>query len=390
MKAFPFAIWPNTLMKAGSPESNAFHARERLDPARSYSVVSATPVVDPQRSSRPMEYITPPLDYGDERRSDFHDTYNYTFTDPQQSIYTSKDIEVPRGYQGYLPPGYAHRNADIRGRQHLMASANHDAAFHELSDLHRAVGGEMSVEHLTLLQKAEKRFLLAQGLLEHARTAHARALAEPAMAMQDTYHGTQGQTAQEQLKKLLRGGLTFPATSFANFDEGRHFPLPQRPEPPEITVARKMALRGSTPFLAAYLNFAGKEGPSGFLPEGDTFNPDYRYGIPQTPEAIAAEYKTLAEMRTADASRGLPGERPGLTSEIKRGGVTARQWQAMSGHPSHVADGTSSWADFSGDARNARAFRPHNSEWALQGRDPSSIGRAVTLQDILGAVYRGR
>ena len=386
MKAFPFAIWPNTLMKAGSPEWNAFHARGRLDPARSYSVVSATPVVDPERSSRPMEYITPPLDYADERRRDFHDTYNYIdTTDPLQSIYTSRDMEYPRGYQGYLPPGYAHRNADIRGRQHLMASANHDAAFHELSDLHRAIGaigGEMSVEHIDLLRKAEKRFLQAKGLLEHARTAHARALAEPAMATQDTYHGTQGQAATRQ--------LTFPATSFEYFDEGRHFPLPKRPEPPEITVARQMALRGSTPFLAAYLNFAGKEGPSGFLPEGDMYNPDYRYRIPQTPEAIAAEYKTLAETRTADASRGLPGEKPGMTMAIRRSGVTDRQWQAMSRHPSHVADGTSSWADFSGDARNARAFRPHNSEWARQGSDTSSIGRAKGLQEILAAVYRGR
>jgi hypothetical protein len=236
-----------------------------------------------------------------------------------------------------------------------------------------------------LLQKAEKRFLQAKAVLEHARTAHARALAEPAMAMQDTHHGTEGQAATRK--------LTFPATSFEYFDEGRYFPLPQRPEPPEITVARKMALRGSTPFLAAYLNFAGKEGPSGFLPEGDMSNPVYRYGIPQTPEAIAAEYKMLAEMRTADASRGLPGEKPGMTMAIRRSGVTPAQWQAMSGHSSHVADGTSSWADFSGDARNARAFRPHNSEWALQGRDPSSMGRAVTLQDIvggLGAVYRGR
>ena len=385
MKAFPFAIWPNTLVKAGPPESNAYHEARRLDPTRSYSVPSATPVVDPERSSRPMEYITPPLDFGDERRRDFHDTYRYIdTTDPLQSIYTSKDMEYPRGYQGYLPPGYAHRNADIRGRQHLIASANHDAAFHELSDLHRAIGaigGEMSVEHIGLLGKAERRFLQAKGLLEHARTAHVRALAEPAMAMQDTYHGTQGLAAT--------GQPIFPATSFEYFDEGRHFPLPQRPEPPEITVARKMALRGSTPFLAAYLNFAGKEGPSGFLPEGDMLNPDYRYVIPRTPEAIAADYKTLAEMRTADASRGLPGERPGMTMAIRRSGITDRQWQAMSEHPSHVADGTSSWADFSGDARYARAFRPHNSEWARQGRDPSSIGRAVRLQDILGAVYRG-
>ena len=388
MKPFPFAIWPSTLMKAvgdSTPErlGSARSYPERLDPARSYSVRDATPIVDPETD--PME----PVPQAGQLRDAFHYPDYVHTEDPFKSIYFN-------GYgfdgeSGYLPAGYAHRNADIRGRQHFLASAHHDAAFHELSDLHRAIGplrdtGEISPEHLTLLHKAEQRFLRAKALLEFSRTAHARALAEPAMTLEDTYHGIQGQTAQEQLKKLLalRGGVTFPATSFANFGGDTGLPSDKIPQEPETRVARKMALLGSAPFLPAYLNFSGTMLPSGFLPEGDLTTPDYRYPMPKTPEEIVATYKMLAESRNIDAKRGLPPPRPMTRTRAPD------PYKIMSEHPSHVADGTDTWADFSGDARYARAFRPHTtSEWARLGHGATSVDRAATLLSMLDAFYRG-
>lgn len=56
MKAFPFAIWPGELIKAGPPEQSPYHRSRLLDPVQSYSVQRAAQVIDPER---------PPLSKGE-------------------------------------------------------------------------------------------------------------------------------------------------------------------------------------------------------------------------------------------------------------------------------------------------------------------------------------
>jgi len=369
MKAFPFAIWPNTLVKAGPPESNAYHEARRLDPTRSYSVPSATRVVDPGRSYQYAKYIDPAVlnsmeGYQHEDQKATNVSSGVIRAHPTRSVY-DRDPE-----EGYLPAGHAHRNADIKGRLHFLASADHDAAFHELSDLYRIIGAipNPTPEQYDMLNYAEKRLQKAEYDLTHARTGHASALAEPMMGRADTHHpGDPGKYAQDVLMRqqnALSPDVTqFPAVSFdMDADPGTG-----RPARSAVEMAKRMALRGSTPFLVAYL-----AGQGGFIPEMhlEQALKDMSHKLiymPQTPEEVVNAYRDLAQARRNHPQRGLNN--------------------SASRNPFHVADGTSDWGDYSQKPLIARAFRPQNPEWTRRG-DPSSSGRVATLQNILNTFYK--
>lgn len=270
---------------------------------------------------------------------------------------------------GFLPAGHAHRNADIKGRIHFLASADHDAAFHELSDLHRAIAatGSFSDEHIQMLDAARRRLEETEMRLSHARSGHASALAEPMMGMADTHHKENGNDRGKLAQNILLGQQNalsadvtqFPAISFGLPADS----MTGRPAKSASEMAKQMSLQGSTPFLAAYL--AG--GTSGFLPQE---NLQHRLrevrsqDIPTTPQDIYQRYRTLEKNRRNNTSIGL---------RYSRGSELA----------SHVADGTSSWGDYSGNALYGRAFRPQAPEWARQSTG-DALGRTSTLHRLLG------
>lgn len=369
MKAFPFAIWPGELIKAGPPDQSPYHRSRLLDPVQSYSVQRATQVIDPERPSfqrakyipaetlNSMEWYQHP---GEKASNIAGATVG---AHPTTSVYGTDRTD------GFLPAGHAHRNADIKGRIHFLASADHDAAFHELSDLHRAIAatGSLSEDHIQMLEGARRRLEEAEMRLSHARSGHASALAEPMMGMADTHHkqngNDRGKVAQDILlrqQNALSPDVTqFPAISFGLPADS----MTGRPAKSASEMAKQLSLQGSTPFIAAYL--AGNN--SGFLPQE---NLQHRLrevrsqDIPTTPQDIYERYRTLEKSRRNNTSVGLGSSRG---SELA----------------SHVADGTSTWGDYSGNALYGRAFRPQAPEWARQSTG-DALGRAATLHRLLG------
>ena len=368
MKAFPFAIWPGELIKAGPPEQSPYHASRLLDPVQSYSVQRAAQVIDPERPSfQRAKYI--PAETLDSMEGYQHPGQKASNVSgatvgahPTRSVYGTDRTE------GFLPAGHAHRNADIKGRIHFLASADHDAAFHELSDLHRAVAatGSLSDEHIQLLDAARRRLEETEMRLSHARSGHASALAEPMMGMADTHHkengNDRGKSAQNILlnqQNALSADVTqFPAISFGLPADS----MTGRPAKSASEMAKQLSFEGSTPFIAAYL-----AGNSGFIPQ-ESLQQRLRevrsQDIPTTPQDISQQYRILEKNRRNNTSIGLG---------YSRGSELA----------SHVADGTSSWGDYSGNALYGRAFRPQAPEWARQSTG-DALGRTSTLSRLLG------
>lgn len=378
MKAFPFAVWPGELIKAGPPEQSPYHRSRLLDPAQSYSVRRATEVVDPGRSYQSAKYI--PAATLDSMKGYEHPGQKASRLSgatvgahPTTSVYGRDRTE------GFLPAGHAHRNADIKGRFHLQASADHDAAFHELSDLHRAIAatGSFSDDHrddrVTMIAAARRRLEEAEMRVSHARSGHASALAEPMIGMPDTHHNENGSKRGSWAQDILLGTgpgkqnalspdvVQFPAISFDMAAD----PRTGRAAKSAAEMAKEMASMGSTPFLAAYL--AG--GNSGFLPqenlEAGLHQVRFSQSLPKTPEEVSERYRFLEGRRRNHPFMGLGHS---------RGSDLA----------SHVADGTSQWGDYSQNALHGRAFRPQAPDWARQGV-VSTLGRTSTLRRLLDA-----
>lgn len=370
MKAFPFAIWPGELIKAGPPDQSPYHRSRLLDPVQSYSVQRAAQVIDSERPSfQRAKYI--PAETLDSMEGYQHPGQKASNiagatvgAHPTTSVYGTDRTD------GFLPAGHAHRNADIKGRFHLQASADHDAAFHELSDLHRAIAatGSLSEDHIQMLDGARRRLEETEMRLSHARSGHASALAEPMMQMADTHHkqngNDRGKLAQnillEKQNALSPDVAQFPAISFDMAAD----PRTGRAAKSSVEMAKEMASMGSMPFLAAYQ--AGNN--SGFLP-GTQENLEgglrgiRSQNVPTTPQGIYERYRFLEEQRRKDPQQGLGHSRG---SELA----------------SHVADGTSSWSDYSGNALYGRAFRPQDPQWTRQGIG-DALGRASTLRRLL-------
>jgi len=368
MKAFPFAIWPGELIKAGPPEQSPYHRSRLLDPVQSYSVQRAAQVIDPERPSfQRAKYI--PAATLDSMEGYQHPEQKASRVSgatvgahPTRSVYGTDRTD------GFLPAGHAHRNADIKGRIHFLASADHDAAFHELSDLHRAVAatGSFSDDHIQMIDAARRRLEETEMRLSHARSGHASALAEPMMGMADTHHKENGSDRGKLAQSILLGQQNalsadvtqFPAISFGLPADS----MTGRPAKSASEMAKQLSLQGSTPFLAAYLT--GNN--SGFLPQENLqqrLREVRSQDIPTTPQDIYERYRTLEKNRRRNTSIGL-----GYT----RGSELA----------SHVADGTSSWGDYSGNALYGRAFRPQAPEWARQSTG-DALGRTSTLRGLL-------
>lgn len=368
MKAFPFAIWPGELIKAGPPEQSPYHRSRLLDPVQSYSVQRAAQVIDPERPSfQRAKYI--PAETLDSMEGYQHPGQKASRVSgatvgahPTTSVYGTDRTD------GFLPAGHAHRNADIKGRIHFLASADHDAAFHELSDLHRAVAatGSLSEDHIQLLDAARRRLEETEMRSSHARSGHASALAEPMMGMADTHHKENGNDRGKSAQNILLGQQNalsadvtqFPAISFGLPADS----MTGRPAKSASEMAKQLSLQGSTPFLAAYLGVNN----SGFLPQENLqqrLREVRSQDIPTTPQDIYQRYRTLERSRRNNTSIGLG---------YSRGSELA----------SHVADGTSSWGDYSGNALYGRAFRPQAPEWARQSTG-DALGRTSTLRGLL-------
>lgn len=328
MKAFPFAIWPGELIKAGPPDQSPYHGSRLLDPAQSYSIPGATRVVDSDRPSPQRAISAETLNSIGGKGINLAETAR--FAHPTTSVYGSDSTD------GFLPAGHAHRNADIKGRLHFQASADHDAAFHELSDLHRAIAatGSPSPDHMKLLDAARRQLKKTEMALTHARSGHAKALAEPMLEMPDTHHNKNGSERGRSAATSNYGAELFPAISFDVTAD----PNTGRAAKSSFEVAEEMASMGSTPFFAAYQG-------SGFLPQGNLEAAlDGKLQIFQhvspTPKEVSDRYQFLAEQRRAGIFKGK--------SDLDK----------------HVADGTSIWSDYSGTPESARAFHPRAPAWA--------------------------
>jgi hypothetical protein len=228
-------------------------------------------------------------------------------------------------------------------------------------------------EHYGMLFRAEERLQDVENRLTHARTGHASALAEPMMGSPDTHHRNTrdgrdpGKDAQAilvgQQNALSPDVAQFPSVSFgmtADSTTGRAAKSANE-------MAKQLALSGSTPFLAAY-QAAGNDG---FLPkenlDGALRGVRYSGTLPKTPEEVFETYRFLEKQRRNNPHMGLQN--------------------SASTRPSHVADGTSDWGDYSQNALYGRAFRPQAPEWAQQGEN-SSLGRVSALRRIMNASAR--